>query len=126
MIDSLALFESLKTADLPDRQARAIAHAIGRAFDDEEARQTKALATKVDTDKLDSEVHRVETSLKQDIFTLSVELRAEMRASATQLRSDFKSDLAKLETKVAKSESAIIRWMFIFWIGQVAAMKFLR
>ena len=71
-------------------------------------------------------MHRVETSLKQDIFTLSVELRAEMRASAAQLRSDFKGDLAQLEIKIAKTESKMIRWMFIFWIGQVAAMKFLR
>jgi len=126
MIDSLKLFESLKTADLSEPQARAIAQAIGHAFADDEMHQTKALATKVGTAKLDSEVHRLETSLKQDIFTLSVELRAEMRASAAQLRSDFKSDLAQLETKLAKAESKMIRWMFIFWIGQVAAMKFLR
>jgi hypothetical protein len=122
MIDSLALFESLKTADLPDRQARAIAQAIGSAFADDEAQRTKALATMVDTAKLDAEVHRVETSLKQDIF----ELRAEMRAGLAQLRSDFRNDTAQLETKLAKTESKMIRWMFIFWIGQVAAMKFLR
>ena len=137
MIDSLTLFESLKTADLPERQARAITQAIGSAFAEGESRYSKALATKVDTDKLDSEVQRVETSLKQDIFTLSVELRAEIRATGAQLRSEFRSemaalrtelkgDIAQLETKLAKTESRMIRWMFIFWVSQLAAMKFLK
>ncbi len=31
-----------------------------------------------------------------------------------------KEDLAKLETKIAESKADTIKWMFIFWIGQIA------
>jgi hypothetical protein len=174
MIDSLELFESLKTANLPESQARAIAQAIGKAWDDNDARQAKALAHKADTARLDSEVHLVETSLKHDISSLGIEIRAEMRAISEELRaeikaqiamlraefkielpalrSQFKEDIAtlrselkgdiatlrselkgdiaalrsELKTDIAESKTAMIRWMFVLWIGQLAAMKFLR
>ncbi len=31
-----------------------------------------------------------------------------------------KEDLYKLEIKISESKSDIIKWMFIFWIGQIA------
>ncbi|WP_395052779.1 hypothetical protein [Flavobacterium sp.] len=31
-----------------------------------------------------------------------------------------KEDLLKLEVKLADTKAEIIKWMFIFWIGQVA------
>jgi hypothetical protein len=145
MIDSLELFESLKIANLPEPQARAIAQAIGKAWDDNDARQAKALAHKADSAKLDSEVHLVETSLKHDISSLGIEIRAEMRAMADRLqselktqiatlRSEFKTDIAalrsELKTEIAESKTSMIRWMFAFWVGQTAvllsAIKFLR
>jgi hypothetical protein len=133
MIDSLELFESLKTANLSEPQALAIAQAIGKAFEDNDTRQAKALANKADTAKLDAEMHQVETSLKHDISNLGVELRAdisnlgvELRAEMRALAAQLRSEMSQLETKIAESKSAMIRWMFIFWIGQVAAMKFLK
>jgi len=32
-----------------------------------------------------------------------------------------KEDLAKLDAKISESKSETIKWMFIFWIGQVLA-----
>lgn len=32
-----------------------------------------------------------------------------------------KEDIAKLDTKISESKSETIKWMFIFWIGQVLA-----
>jgi hypothetical protein len=32
-----------------------------------------------------------------------------------------KEDLSKLETKMAENKAETIKWMFIFWIGQIAA-----
>ena len=32
-----------------------------------------------------------------------------------------KADLAGLDGKIAETKSEIIKWMFIFWIGQVVA-----
>ena len=31
-----------------------------------------------------------------------------------------KDDISKLEVKIVEAKSEIIKWMFIFWIGQVA------
>lgn len=31
-----------------------------------------------------------------------------------------KEDLYKLEVKLSETKSEIIKWMFIFWIGQIA------
>ena len=31
-----------------------------------------------------------------------------------------KDDISKLEVKIAEAKSEMIKWMFIFWIGQVA------
>lgn len=31
-----------------------------------------------------------------------------------------KEDLFKLEVKLSETKSEIIKWMFIFWIGQIA------
>lgn len=32
-----------------------------------------------------------------------------------------KEDVARLDIKIADTKSELIRWMFIFWVGQVAA-----
>ena len=34
----------------------------------------------------------------------------------------LKEDILNLEVKHAQSESRIIKWMFIFWIGQIATV----
>jgi len=34
----------------------------------------------------------------------------------------FEKRLAQLETKIAQSESRIIKWMFIFWVGQLGSL----
>ena len=31
-----------------------------------------------------------------------------------------KKDIASLEVKIVETKSEMIKWMFIFWIGQVA------
>jgi hypothetical protein len=33
-----------------------------------------------------------------------------------------KEDVARAETKIETSKAELLRWMFVFWIGQVAAM----
>jgi hypothetical protein len=33
-----------------------------------------------------------------------------------------KEDIAKVEGKIGESKAEIIKWMFIFWIGQVLAI----
>ena len=33
-----------------------------------------------------------------------------------------KEDVARAETKIETSKAELLRWMFVFWIGQMAAM----
>ena len=33
-----------------------------------------------------------------------------------------KEDIVKLEVKISESKNETIRWMFVFWIGQMAAI----
>jgi len=49
---------------------------------------------------------------KEDVIALSVE-KYERRL--TEVKSD-------LEVKIAQTETRIIRWMFIFWVGQVGTI----
>ena len=34
----------------------------------------------------------------------------------------FEKRIAQLETKIAQTESRIILWMFLFWVGQLGSM----
>jgi hypothetical protein len=33
-----------------------------------------------------------------------------------------KEDIAKVDTKISETKSEIIKWMFIFWVGQLIAI----
>lgn len=43
------------------------------------------------------------------------ELRANLEKQIANLRTEFKTDIAEVK-------SDLIKWMFLFWIGQVAAV----
>lgn len=43
------------------------------------------------------------------------------REDISILKGELKIEIEELKTEMAKTKSDIIKWMFIFWIGQVAA-----
>ncbi|MDQ6763340.1 MAG: hypothetical protein M3015_12040 [Bacteroidota bacterium] len=45
--------------------------------------------------------------------------KAEIWATKKDIAS-VKEDIFRLDTKIAETKSEIIKWMFIFWIGQIA------
>ncbi len=47
---------------------------------------------------------------------------AKLREEIAELRSEFKSDIADLRTEVANTRADLIRWMFIFWVGQIGVI----
>ena len=67
------------------------------------------LATKEDIAKLSS-------STKEDIAKLELNM-ANLR---TELLTKIAESNQKLEVKIAETKAEIIRWNFIFWIGQLA------
>jgi hypothetical protein len=65
----------------------------------------------------ESEAESIVASIEQKVYH-----------SFEERKNDFatKEDIAKLEgrleTKIAESKADIIKWMFIFWIGQLASV----
>jgi hypothetical protein len=92
MIDSLKIFETLKE-HLPENHARTVTKAIQLA----------------------------DVDIEQDMRSF---LREALRDVAT--KSDLRATIADFRGEVAEKLSAmevrIIRWMFLFWIGQVGVM----
>ncbi len=98
MVGTLKLFEILKTR-----------------FSDEDARfvveEMEKIEAGVET-KVDKEFEKKSLLFKDDIKSLKEYMD---HVFAT------KEDLAKLEVKIASSKADIIKWMFIFWIVQLAS-----
>ena len=64
MVDSLKLYETLKSADLSEQQARAITEVIGSAIDSQEIHFNQSLATKADAHRLASAMDRLEAQFR--------------------------------------------------------------
>ena len=117
MTDSLKVYDILTGAHIPDHQARAITEAI-REAESTTALNIKAvldehlshLATKADMAELKSGLHADMAELKSDLK----ELKLATKSDLTELKSATRAELAD-----AKSE--LTRWMFVFWVGQMAA-----
>lgn len=51
---------------------------------------------------------------KEDIANLEVKIE--------QIRLATKEDIANLEVKIERVKAELIRWMFIFWAGQIGVL----
>lgn len=51
---------------------------------------------------------------KKDVFATKKDLY--------KLESRLKENIYKLESKISETKADLIRWMFLFWIGQTAAV----
>ena len=71
-----------------------------------------------ETGKLRVDMAELKSELKGDIAALKVELNGNMAG----LRAELKGDMTGLRTEMAKSYASIIKWMFIFWLGQIGAI----
>lgn len=69
------------------------------------------------TSKLGKETAENLTSFIEDKIRIEVENKSQMLATKEDL---FKVK-SELELKISESKSDTIKWMFIFWIGQVVA-----
>ena len=53
-------------------------------------------------------------------------LRTEMGSGSAALRTEINSGSAALRTEMANLRAELIKWMFLFWLGTVAAAIFTR
>lgn len=99
-MSDIQLFQILKQK-MGEQEAEALVTFVDHKIKDNNESNLNILATKGDIHLLKEDVQL----LKQDIQTVKLEL---------------KGNISNLEVKIADSKAEMIKWMFIFWIGQVA------
>ncbi|MBS1251463.1 MAG: hypothetical protein MAG451_00496 [Anaerolineales bacterium] len=74
-------------------------------------------------DDLVNLINRATEDAKEDTLVLAGE-RYERRLSEeiSGVKQNIAETRAELQTQLAETKSELIRWMFIFWVGQLAAM----
>jgi hypothetical protein len=92
-MSTVKILSILEAASIETPKARAIVESIEAAHREQEEDLTKRLMTKQDGEMI----------------------RAEIKTSIADLRTE-------LSTKIADSKVEMIKWMFLFWIGQLAAI----
>ncbi|TAM99368.1 MAG: hypothetical protein EPN39_06715 [Chitinophagaceae bacterium] len=73
------------------------------------------LSAKIGKETAESLTNYIEDKVKEEIDNQTLIL-----ATKDDMVS-LKSEIARLDIKIADSKSDVIKWMFIFWVGQVAA-----
>ena len=59
------------------------------------------------------------SKLRVDMVEMNQQLRGEMVEMNQQLRGEMVEQMAKLRTEISQTRAELIKWMFIFWVGQV-------
>ncbi|MCL4848474.1 MAG: DUF1640 domain-containing protein [Acidobacteria bacterium] len=89
--------------------------------------ETAALGSALRQEMADlrSDVRQEMGELRSELRQEMGELRSEVREQVGDLRSDVRQELAKqgadLRTEMASLRADLIKWAFVFWVGQVLA-----
>jgi len=98
-VTEIEIYEALKEK-IGESSAKTLLEFIDLRVEKEFERKKDILATKQDNEEL-------KTSIKQEITRLEVKIER------------FKSEL---ESKIEKTKTELIKWMFIFWAGQIGVL----
>ena len=101
-MSTVKILSILEAASIEPPKARAIAESFETAFKEQEETLSKDWMT------------------KSDELNLATQLRAELKSLSAELRAEIKTSAADLRTEMAQFKAEIIKWMFLFWIGQIA------
>jgi hypothetical protein len=104
-----------------------------KTFVDDAGREWKGevltLATERFNHRLGAEMGALRLDMAKEFATVRVEtakefsaVRVEMAAIRTELRTEMAAMGAELRTEMAAMRFSMLKWAFLFWIGQVAAM----
>jgi len=79
--------------------------------------------------ELKEDMAKLRAELKEDMAGLRAELRedmaglrAELKESEERYERRLSEETGKLRVEMAKNFASIIKWMFIFWLGQIGAI----
>ena len=126
-MDVIVMPESLrqKLGDQAAAELAGLLGALGKSARDGAMellteRFERRLAGEVGTAKSDlkTEIAYVKDELKDEI----ARVRSELKDEIARVESGLSKDISHLEARLANTRADLIRWMFIFWIGQVAAL----
>jgi len=110
---TLKVFETLRLA-FDEKQATKIVEAVEVAIATSNTALLESVSTKVDIAESKTELKREIAEFRVELKTEIAELRAEIKTEIAELRAEFK-------TEIAETRAELIKWMFIFWIGQFAS-----
>ena len=105
-VAEIELYEILKTK-LGEKEAKTLVEYIEAKVGKELEEKKDILATKEDINGLKIEIEKVRTGMVIEI---------------EKVRTGMVVEIEKVRTEMEKTRSDIIKWMFLFWIGQVASL----
>lgn len=129
IINTLEIYEDLKSQFKED-EARILTKALEKSLEEYQKKQESFLATKDDIAKLREElkedINKLRSATKDDITKFQIETKNDM----TKLREELKEDINKVRNDLANAKAEIIKWLFIFLIGQgatiISILKFIK
>ena len=75
---------------------------------------------------LRSELHEEIAALRNEVIQQNASLRSETSEQIATLRSEVAEQNAKLRSelfeKIERGQTTTIRWMFLFWVGQIGVL----
>ncbi|MBM4056396.1 MAG: hypothetical protein FJ264_17345 [Planctomycetes bacterium] len=118
IINTLDIYEDLKS-QFKEEEARTLTKALEKSLEEYQKKQESFLATKDD-------IANMRTELKEDIN----KVRLATKDDITNLRTEVKEDINKVRNKLANAKAEIIKWLFIFLVGQgisiIGILKFIK
>jgi len=72
--------------------------------------------------RLDTKIEKVRTNLDAKIEKVRVDLDAKIKKVKADLSIEIEKVKADLSVKIERVKADIIKWMFIFWVGQVGVL----
>ena len=76
-------------------------------------------ATSIEPPKARAIAESMEVALREQEDDLTKRLMT--NEDGAKIRAEIKTSIAELRTEIANFKAEIIKWMFLFWIGQMAA-----
>jgi len=71
--------------------------------------------------KLTKEIEQVRKELKETELRLQQEIE-QVRLEVEQVRKELKETELKLTKEISETKATIVKWMFLFWTGQLIAV----
>ena len=75
----------------------------------------------VATERFEARLARAAAELRGDMASLKSDLRQEIAAGDTALRVALVEGLSQIRREMSDMRVDVLRWSFLFWLGQVAA-----